>query len=146
MLQAARQGEYAVNEQGLAVVAGHTLELEEFSFRYQPLDAKSDNVDSKDNIVVQLDTTVTPELELEGLARDIIRQIQEHRKSQDYKVDDKINTTIQTTSDKLTQALESHKQFIMDETLSTSLEIKNQDPAEPIQIETHALSLSTNLA
>ena len=105
MLQAAKQGEYAVNEQGLTVVAGHTLKLEEFSFRYQPLDTKSDNVDSKDNIVVQLDTTVTPELELEGLARDIIRQIQEHRKSQDYQVDDKIQTTIQTTSDKLTQAL-----------------------------------------
>ena len=146
MLQAARQGEYAVNEQGLAVVAGHTLEPEEFSFRYQPLDAKSDNVDSKDNIVVQLDTTVTPELELEGLARDITRQIQEHRKSQDYQVDDKIQTTIHTTSDKLTQALETHKQFIMDETLTTSLEIKNQDPAEPIQIESHALSLTTNLA
>ena len=39
---------------------------------------------------------ITPELELEGYARDLVRQIQESRKEADYDVDDRISINIKT--------------------------------------------------
>lgn len=41
-----------------------------------------------------MDGTITPELELEGYARDIVRHIQEARKEAGYEVDDRIQLHI----------------------------------------------------
>ena len=46
-----------------------------------------------------LDTNITPELKLEGVVRDIIRDIQSQRKSLDLIPSDKINLTIKTSDD-----------------------------------------------
>ncbi len=44
---------------------------------------------------IVLDTEITPELKLEGQAREIIRHIQQMRKNADYQVDDRINVSYQ---------------------------------------------------
>ena len=43
--------------------------------------------------VVALDTTLTPELVREGLARDFVRFVQEGRKQADLRIEDRIKTT-----------------------------------------------------
>lgn len=48
----------------------------------------------KDQLEVILDTTITSELKLEGQARDIIRQIQQARKNQNIKINQKIEVTL----------------------------------------------------
>jgi isoleucyl-tRNA synthetase len=48
-------------------------------------------ISSKDNLVVTLDTNITPELKQEGDARDLIRSIQSLRKEANLDLKDKIN-------------------------------------------------------
>jgi len=66
-------------------------------------------------------TELTPELELEGLAREFVRRVQELRKSADLKVDDRIDIQF-TASERLLTAVEYHLGYIMDETLALTLE------------------------
>lgn len=48
---------------------------------------------------IELDTKITPELKMEGDARDLIRAIQELRKAKDLKPSDRISITIQTSDE-----------------------------------------------
>ncbi len=69
--------------------------------------------------LVVLDTTVTPELELEGRARDLIRQIQQARRDADLDVSDRIRLTINGAPD-VVAAFEAHRQLVTGETLATA--------------------------
>jgi isoleucyl-tRNA synthetase len=67
---------------------------------------------------VAVDVRITEELAQEGIARDIIRQIQELRKKADLKMSDRIVLYLNTDSPELQQAIENHKQYIAQETLT----------------------------
>jgi isoleucyl-tRNA synthetase len=71
-------------------------------------------------LVVDLDTTVTPELEAEGRARDVIRIIQQARKDADLHVSDRIELVV-GTDDELRSAIETHADQIRTATLAVSL-------------------------
>jgi isoleucyl-tRNA synthetase len=71
---------------------------------------------------VRIDTEITPELKREGLARDIIRQVQQHRKEQELNVDDRIELVLITEDEELARAIEEHTGAIKEETLATRLE------------------------
>ncbi|MCJ7697493.1 MAG: class I tRNA ligase family protein, partial [Thermoplasmata archaeon] len=69
------------------------------------------------NITMFLDTIVTPELEAEGLARELIRRIQSMRKEMNLDVEDRIATEIALDPTKRT-ALQGWKDHIKEETRS----------------------------
>ena len=66
---------------------------------------------------VVLDTTVTPELAAEGLARDIIRAVQQARRDAGLDVSDRISLTL-TGDDEVWAATLAHEKLIMLETLT----------------------------
>jgi isoleucyl-tRNA synthetase len=69
---------------------------------------------------VVLDTTLTPALIEEGLARDFVRGIQDARKQAGYQIDDTIE--IQFVADpEVWRAIDGHRAYVMTETLATSL-------------------------
>jgi isoleucyl-tRNA synthetase len=70
----------------------------------------------RDGFVV-LDTTVTPELAAEGLARDVIRAVQQARRDADLDVSDRISLTV-SGDDEVWAATVAHQELIMLETLS----------------------------
>ena len=72
-------------------------------------------------VVVVLSTEVTPELLREGLARDLVRVIQDRRKELGCEFTDRIEVGIETTSDDLVKAIEEHHDYIAGETLADSL-------------------------
>jgi isoleucyl-tRNA synthetase len=65
-----------------------------------------------------LDTRITEELKQEGLARDVVRQVQELRKSAGLEMDDRIILYLGSESPVLKKAVEVHKKYIGDETLA----------------------------
>jgi isoleucyl-tRNA synthetase len=65
-------------------------------------------------------TDITPELRLEGLAREFVRRVQDLRKSANLQVDDRVNIQFQA-SQELSAAVESHHDYIESETLAVSL-------------------------
>jgi isoleucyl-tRNA synthetase len=68
---------------------------------------------------VALDTRITDELAREGMAREVVRHVQDTRKKADLQMEDRIELHLATESDKLRQAIEEHKDFIAGETLTT---------------------------
>ena len=68
---------------------------------------------------VVLDTVVTPELAAEGLARDLVRAVQQARKDAGFQVEDRISLTIAGTST-VQEAARAHEHLIAQETLATS--------------------------
>ncbi len=79
----------------------------------------------EEDIIVGVDTFVTEELKKEGLARDIVRRIQNQRKDAGFDIADKIETYYEAEP-KLTEVFTSHGDYIASETLSTS--IQNAEP------------------
>ena len=72
------------------------------------------------NIILFLDTTLTPQLEAEGLARELIRRIQSMRKELNLNVEDQIRTEINLTKLKTT-ALKNWVHHIQEETRSNTV-------------------------
>jgi isoleucyl-tRNA synthetase len=70
---------------------------------------------------VLLDQTVTPELEAEGIARDVIRAVQQARKDADFDVSDRIKSVI-TSVPEVLEAIETHLELVKAETLTLELE------------------------
>jgi isoleucyl-tRNA synthetase len=66
---------------------------------------------------ILLDGRITPELELEGLAREIVRHVQNARKDADLQMDDRIALRLTTDAAKLQEAIRVHGEYIAAETL-----------------------------
>jgi isoleucyl-tRNA synthetase len=75
---------------------------------------------------VKLDTTITEDLKLEGLAREVVRVIQDRRKKAGLNVEDRIDTRY-AADGMLVRALERHADYIKNETLSVTLEAGKRD-------------------
>jgi len=77
------------------------------------------NVAEEGDLLVALDTTLTPALIHEGLARDFIRGVQDARKEAGLRVEDTIRLAWQTESGtEVAQAIEVHLEDIAAETLA----------------------------
>jgi len=79
-------------------------------------------------ILVGVNTVITEELEKEGLARDIVRRIQNQRKEAGFDIADRIKTYY-ATGPRLTEIFVTHGDYITSETLSASIE-RSEPPAE----------------
>lgn len=76
------------------------------------------------NVLVALDTTLTPELRLEGAARDLVRAIQDARKDAGLAISDRITLYLQAqdgAADMLAQLAQEYGAVVQGETLATQL-------------------------
>ena len=106
-------------DNGYKLANGDVVELDDLVVRYT---SKSDFLVANDNeIVIKLDTTLTDELKQEGLAREIVRNIQDGRKGLELEISDKIRVEIQ--ADLSNELLE----YICNETLSDLCELDDCD-------------------
>ncbi|MFZ4425666.1 MAG: isoleucine--tRNA ligase [Saprospiraceae bacterium] len=80
------------------------------------------------NITVALDTALSPELEAEGMARELVSKIQQIRKARGFNVTDKIDIEIGKHPD-VALAVQWFGDYIREETLATSLSVTDH-PAE----------------
>ncbi|MEI7935002.1 MAG: DUF5915 domain-containing protein, partial [Chlorobiaceae bacterium] len=77
--------------------------------------------DEANGIMVALDTEMTEELEMQGDARELVSRIQTDRKGNGFAITDRINIYINTSSQKLLDAIEANEAYIKEETLALSL-------------------------
>jgi isoleucyl-tRNA synthetase len=80
---------------------------------------------------VVLDTALTPELEAEGRARDLIRAVQAARKGADMTVGARVRTSVQADAETVAAA-EQFAELIKGETLTVELELSVEDVKEPV--------------
>jgi isoleucyl-tRNA synthetase len=70
---------------------------------------------------VLVDVRISEPLAQEGMARDVVRQVQELRKKATLEPEDRIALYLSTDSTRLQRAIETHKTYICNETLTVEL-------------------------
>jgi isoleucyl-tRNA synthetase len=71
-------------------------------------------------LLVALETELTPELEAEGLAREFVHLVQQERKKQDLDYADRIRVRFQADPE-MTAAVQAHQEWIQGETLAVEV-------------------------
>ncbi|MEK6675610.1 MAG: class I tRNA ligase family protein [Planctomycetota bacterium] len=99
--------------------------------------------------VVLLDTRMTPDLKSEGLARDIIRNVQNLRKDANLEMEDRIHLSLVTSSTPLSLAAEQFAEYIQRETLATRITKEKSGSAHAtasVRIEGETLDIALSKA
>ena len=117
VIRAVKAGDWSVTD-GVVTAAGVPLEEGEYELKLVAADA--DRSAALPDGVVVLDTDVTPELAAEGLARDVVRVVQQARREAGLDVADRIALTVEA-GPQVTAAVEAHRDFVAAETLATSV-------------------------
>jgi isoleucyl-tRNA synthetase len=99
-------------------VAGKELEPEDILLQAQ--DAAGFAAAQEAGYTVAVTTAITPELADEGLARELVRRIQDMRREAGFELSDRITTFVQGDAE-VARVLASHGDYIRGETLSTEL-------------------------
>jgi isoleucyl-tRNA synthetase len=119
VIQAAKAGVW-MTEGDVVIVDGTALQASEYDLVLATADPDAAVAFLANGDFVVLDTAVTPELEAEGLARDVIRAVQQARKDAGLDVSDRIVLTI-VGDDAAVAAVEAHRELISGEVLATML-------------------------
>ncbi|MEO2157137.1 MAG: isoleucine--tRNA ligase [Acidimicrobiales bacterium] len=117
---AARSGSYELHEDGTATVAGHLLQPDEFTLGVESPEGVTAAALGSGDAVVVLDTEVTEDLSREGLARDVVRQVQQARRDADLVVTDRIRLVLDG-DDALLDAVRVHEDHVAGQVLATEL-------------------------
>jgi len=109
-------------------VEGEAIELAPSEIVVQTRPAEGLAVAAEKSITVAVDTVVTAELRAEGLAREIVRRVQEQRKNAGFEIADRI-TTYYAAGGILAEVMRSWGSYINAETL-TVRQIEGLPPAD----------------
>lgn len=113
-----RNGNYTVNPDGTVDTGKYHLTSEEVNLLARPRAGLA--VAENAGIVVALDTTITPDLQLEGQARDVVRHIQVLRKDAGLQLQDRILIGWRG-SDAFADLLDEWGEYIRAETLANAI-------------------------
>ena len=121
-IKGSKSGDWSVAEDGTVTAGG--LALVEGEFTLETVAAET-GADTATGVLpgggfVVLDTALTPELEAEGTARDLIRAVQQARRDADLDVSDRITVSLSAPADVLAAA-RTHEALLAQETLATSV-------------------------
>ncbi len=146
IIQAAKAGDWRATGDTV-VVGGLELVDGEFDLELRAADESTAIAFLPGGGFVLLDTITTPELEAEGLARDIIRAVQDTRKAADLQVSDRIVLAIRGGDRGDVDALRSFSETIAGETLARRVTIElATDPATDAALNATAGSQRSTLA
>ncbi|MFC5280641.1 isoleucine--tRNA ligase [Arcanobacterium canis] len=132
LFKAAREGNWEKADGGVLMHVEPPVTLTEGQYEVSTvIEAEEGSVASvlDSGSFVVLDTVLTPELEAEGYARDVVRAIQDQRKADDLHVADRIALTLTVPADRLS-AVEANLEFIKSETLSLEATVSSGESLE----------------
>jgi isoleucyl-tRNA synthetase len=131
-IRASKSGDWSVGADGTVTAGG--LVLEEGEYTLDTVAGGGEGAATgllpRGGFVV-LDTGLTPELEAEGVARDLVRAVQQARRDAGLEVSDRIVLTIAAGAD-VADAARVHRDLISAETLATSIDVEVSDVADPV--------------
>ena len=104
-----------------AEIGGAVLEKGEYVLQLVPKDGITAAALSTNDVVLVLDTTVTPELEAEGVRNDFVRLVQQARKDAGLHVSDRIVLGFDA-DDATATVLEQHAEYIRAQVLAKSMD------------------------
>ncbi|HEY8295840.1 MAG TPA: DUF5915 domain-containing protein, partial [Micrococcaceae bacterium] len=138
-IKGAKSGDWTADDAGVVTSGGLVLEAGEYTLE-TVVDSGGADQGTKAVAVlpgggfVVLSTETTPELEAEGVARDMIRAIQQARKDAGFQVSDRIETTVSGPQE-LIDALHANAVLVRTETLSVRLDYVPGEVETNISVE-----------
>ena len=128
VIGAVKQGRWSQNEAtGVVTAGGIDLAEGEYSLRLVAADPSRATTLPANTGVVVLDTDLTPELEAEGVARDLVRLVQQARRDAGLHVSDRIDLRL-GVPESIRDQVEPFRALITEPTLAESLIF---EPGEP---------------
>jgi isoleucyl-tRNA synthetase len=134
VIRAVKAGEWHQDADGTITAAGIELLPDEYSERLVPAEALSDGASQAtaalpgNSGLVVLDTEVTEELAAEGLAKDVVRLVQQARREAGLDVSDHVRLTLDGPGEVL-DAVRAHQEYLAGEVLADSVDYR--EVAEP---------------
>ena len=127
-------------------IDGETIQLTIDDVEISSEDIPGWSVASEGKTTVALDITISEDLRLEGIARDLVNRIQNLRKDQGLDVQDKIDVLVLTNETIINEALSTNKTYICEETQALSLEFVDKlDGADTVEIDDWQIDLSISV-
>jgi isoleucyl-tRNA synthetase len=108
-------------------VGGETIALDGEDVLIETHSAEGYSCEADSGYLAALDTTLTDELIAEGLAREVVRSVQDARKQAGLEVSDRITLGV-SGSEAVERALEIHRDYLMNETLATNWQVDQANP------------------
>jgi len=135
IIAAVKAGDWSRNGDSVTV-AGRPLQPDEYTLRLVPRDDDAAAALPGNVGVVTLDLTITPELALEGIARTIVRGVNEARRKEGLQVTDRIHLVLDPEDhDDVRTAIERHKDSIAAETLAVDVVLAETRPVDAHRVE-----------
>jgi len=131
-----KNGNYKELEDGKFKIVNWIIHPGEYEIDYIKTSDTLD-IEVEDGMVIAMDGDITPELLVEGYARDLVRFIQEARKEAGYDIADRIQLSIINISGDVSDIVEQFGDYIQQETLSTistSSTLQNFDLEKTVEI------------
>jgi isoleucyl-tRNA synthetase len=115
-----KNGDWSVAADGVVTSGG--IALQDGEFTVETVVAEAESAEQATGVLsgggfVLLDTTLTPELEAEGLARDVVRAVQQARRDAGLDISDRIRLTVAAV-EAVWSAVVTHQGTVMAETLA----------------------------
>jgi isoleucyl-tRNA synthetase len=117
----------------------HPLEPEDVTLAMEPLEGYQ--VEAEAGHAVALSLELDDELRREGLAREIVRAVQNARKEAGFDVTDRISLELGGDGD-LLDAARAHQDYLAGETLATSVSYDHGEPGAEASIEGRTLHIT----
>jgi isoleucyl-tRNA synthetase len=126
VLRAAKAGAWQRTGDGVEA-GGIVLRAGEFTLSLVPRDETTTRALPGLDTLVVLDTTTTADLEAEGMARDVVREVQMARRTAGLDVADRIRLRLVLPADQAT-AVERHRRWLTGEVLAVDLTVTEGSP------------------
>jgi len=109
----------------------------------EELNVKKVQYQQSDDISVYIDTAITPSLKNEGIARDIVRNIQSCRKEAGLQIENRIKLSLASDSAEITSAVDEFEKLISLETLTQHFSSRPEGYqfAKTVSVEGHELTI-----
>ena len=121
----------------------HTLSADDINLVMEPLEGYQLEAEAGHAVALELD--LDDELRREGLAREVVRAVQEARKQAGLEVSDRISLEL-GGDDELLDAAREHETYIAGETLATSVDYGADGAGESATIEGRELRIAVSKA
>ncbi len=125
IMAATKSGDWKQISEDEIEIAGEVLRGDDFSLKLTPKNFDDKNVAihalSDNSHLISLDIVVTEELKNEGLARDIVRMVQQARKDADLDVSDRIELSIKSDDVNVGKILSDFDDYIKEQVLANKI-------------------------
>ena len=142
---AAKNGDWVLNDDGTAKVADVLLSEEEFELGLQPHEGIAAATLNSGDAIIVLDTEITEDLAKEGIARDVIRQVQQARRDAELVVTDRIQIWLDG-GETILEGVKTFEEYVASQILATEILYgRNENPdvsTTQVEIDNHDLTFS----